>query len=340
MQPRVRTYKQKITRYWRWLVSKDIVVFLVFVGIVTTFWWGHSMSSLRDETIRIQVNYNGVADRIAFTTPLPKYLDVHIRDKGRQLRQLVDKQLTVTINVTELFKSKEGSIVLTADMLHSQLQNVLPGTTTILEVQPQRIESEYVYQSEKKVPIILRAKVNSAPQHFLTNEPELFMDSISIFGSDQALRKVNYIYTDSLILNNLKNDTIKAVPLQIPANIRAIQTQVKVKCFAEQYTELTYDIPIQVIDKPYDEEVRLFPKPTTKVTVQVGFSNHTKVKKEDFTAICRYPKQVSDVLPIEIETTSPYVSNIRIYPSSVEYIIEKKHEKNSNGRSADAVPTH
>jgi hypothetical protein len=339
VKPQSRSYKHRWSRFWRWLLSKDIIVFIMFVGLVAVFWWGRSMSSLRDENIRIQINYSGVAERIAFTTPLPKYFDIKVRDKGRELRQILGNELTITINLSEHLKAREGIVILTADMLRSQLQDVLPGTTTILEVLPQKIETKYVYQSEKKVPVVLRSRINYASEHFQTDEPELAMDSVSIFGSEQALKKVDRIYTDSLIVTDLTDTLTRAISLELPHNIRAAYNEVDVTCFAEQYTDLSFNIPIQVIGLPANEDIRLFPQ-ETKVTVRVGFSNFTTVKKENFSVTCLYPEQVSDVLPLEVTTTNPNISNIRIYPSSIEYIIERKYEENSDGRSADAVSTY
>jgi hypothetical protein len=84
----LQAYKQKAKRLWHWLLGKDILIFLLFVALVSVFWWGQSMNSSRDGNIRVELNYSGVDNRVVLSTPLPTYLTVNVKDKGRQLRQL------------------------------------------------------------------------------------------------------------------------------------------------------------------------------------------------------------------------------------------------------------
>ena len=91
---------------------------------------------------------------------------------------------------------------------------------------------------------------------------------------------------------------------------------------AEQFTDKSFVLPIQTGQVPEGEYMRLFPQQTT-VVVRVGISHYAQVTLEDLSAICYYPTSHSDALPIEIQTKNPYISNIRCYPSAVEYIIER-----------------
>jgi hypothetical protein len=307
---------------WRWLFGKDILIFLLFVALVSAFWWGQSMNSFRDGNIRVELNYSGVDDRIVLSTPLPSYLTVGVRDKGRQLRQLSKQDLTINLNISSLFAEQTGTLYITADMLRPRLQDILPGTTNVQQVYPEQIKTQYIIQSSKRVPILLQADIHYAPQYQLKSQAQLSIDTISIYGTESALSGINYIYTDSLHIDQLRDSVAHTIGLQIPSNIRSHTSQVQVIVQAEQFTDKSFVLPIQTEQVPKGEHMRLFPQQTT-VVVRVGISHYAQVTLEDLSAICYYPTSHSDALPIEIQTNNPHISNIRCYPSVVEYIIER-----------------
>lgn len=315
-------YKHHASRIWGWLLSKDIIIFLMFVGLVSIVWWGRTMSSSRDSNLRIQLNYSGVEDCVHFSTPLPSYLNVSIRDTGRQLRQISKQDITLTLNLSSLLTNIDGTLILDAEMLRPRLQDILPGSTLILHITPEQIKTQYSFQEQKVVPIVLCSQVECAPQHQLKKQPILSQDSVCIYGTKQALNSIQYIQTDSINILDLRDSVTQSVALLFPSTVRSTTSHLQVTYLAEQFTDKSFILPIKVDSVPVGEHVRIFP-PTTKVMVRVGMSHYSKVTQEDFVVTCQYPKQISDALNIEIHTKNPYISNIRCLPSSVEYIIER-----------------
>jgi YbbR domain-containing protein len=322
MRINLQPYKHQATRLWFWLLSKDILIFLLFVGLVSAFWWGRSMTSSRDGNIRVELHYSGVDDRVVFATPLPSQLTIHVRDNGKQLRHLSKQTLTLNLNLSSLLVDREGKLELTADMLRPRLQDILPGSTIILQITPEQIQTPYHIQSAKVVPIALQAQVSYAPQHQALITPQLSIDSVCIYGAERALNTIDCIYTDSVIINDLRDSITQSVALQVPSHVRCNTSQIQVTFMAEPFTDKSFTLPIRTENVPAGEHMRLFPQQTT-VMVRVGISHYAHVTMDDLTAICYYPSKHSDALPIEIHTQNPYISNIRCYPSAVEYIIER-----------------
>jgi hypothetical protein len=318
-----QSYKPKALQVWKWLVSKDMLIFLMFVGLVTIIWWGRTMSSsLRESKITIDINYSGVEDCILFSTPLPSQIQITVSDEGRNLRQLAKQHIGITLDLTNYFSEKQGYITLSTDFLLPHLQKVLPSTAIVENIDLETNEFKYQYQSTKIVPVILHYDVQCANQHQLMGKPILSMDSVAIFGTDFVLSGINSLHTDTIRITNLQDTLSQRVNLSIPNNTRSKASSVLVTFQAEQFTDKSFDIPIHVQDVPANERVQLFPE-TTTITVRVGVSSYAQVEASDLTAICQYPQEECDVLPIQIQTDNPYISNIRSYPSTVEYIIEK-----------------
>lgn len=318
----LQAYKHTASRIWRWLLNKDIIIFLMFVGLVSIVWWGRSMSSSIDGNIRVQINYSGVEDRVLFATPLPTQITASIRDNGRQLRQINKSNLLLNIDISNLLTQQNGTLSITPDMLRQRLQDILPGSTIILHIQPENITTEYSLQDAKLVPIHLASNIQCAAQHQLKFPPQLSVDSIYIYGTQQALSSIHHISTDSLYISDLRDSITLTTTLLLPSTVRSTTQQVTVTCQAEQFTDKSFTLPIQVLNTPHGRRVRLFPA-NTEVKVRVGISQFNKVHPENFNAVCYYPQQKSESLTIEIQTNNPYISNIRCYPSSVEYIIER-----------------
>ena len=322
MQLNLKPYKHHASRIWLWLLSKDILIFLLFVGLVFAFWWGRSMTSSRDGNIRVEINYSGVDDRVVFATPLPTQLTVSVRDNGKQLRQLSRQTLSLNLNLSSLIIEREGMLQLTADMLRPRLQDILPGSTIVLQIIPEQFQTSYHIESTKMVPIMLQAQVRYAAQYQAKNLPLLSTDSVRIYGTEKVLSDIDCIYTDSILINNLRDSITQTVALQLPSSIRCSTTQIQVTFQAEQFTDKSFTLPIRTLLVPEGEHMRLFPQQTT-IVVRVGMSHYSQVTVEDLAAVCYYPSKHCDALPIEIQTNNPYISNIRCYPSAVEYIIER-----------------
>lgn len=300
-----------------------MLIFIMFVGLVTIIWWGRTMSSSeRESKFTIDINYSGVEDCVLFSTPLPTQIQITVSDEGRNLRQLAKQNIDLNLDLTNFFTEKQGVITLSAELLLPHLQKVLPSTAVVENIDLENTEFKYQFQSTKIVPVIVPYDVQCASQHQLMGEPILSMDSIAIFGTDFVLSGINSLYTDTIRLTDIQDTVSQRVQVPLPNNVRSKVSSILVTFHAEQFTDKSFDLPIHVQDVPANERVQLFPE-TTTVVVRVGESSYAQVEAKDLTAICQYPQKECDVLPIQIQTNNPYISNIRTYPSTVEYIIER-----------------
>lgn len=317
---RIDNIRKQAKAIWIWLLRKDVLIFLLFVGFVSIFWWGRTMSSPRDVDLRVTLTYTGVSEQVVFQNELPQSMKIIVRDNGQQLRQIKHQDLNLNINLTPYLSQETGSLALTADVLRPRLQDILPGSTSIQQIEPELIESTYYIQQKKTVPIVVQSQVTAASQHQLVGEPQVIPSSVQVFGSREAIEHIDYILTDSICITELREDVTLNVALQTPAQVRVSPKTVQVMWKAEPFTEKSFVLPIEVLGVPDGKRVRLFPQ-QANVTVRVGISHFAHVQEADIKAVCHYPSQPCHALPIELITTNPYISNIRISPSSVEYII-------------------
>ena len=314
---------RKAKQILAWLVQKDALIYLLFVGLATLFWWGRAMSSQREVEVKLPVAYTQVPAQVVFNTPLPTHLEVVLRDNGRLLRQVQHTKPTVTISLADKLNETHGTLQLSTDVLRQKIQDNLPGSTAIQQIRPEEITTTYYVEATKKVPIRLCAAWTLEKQYQLAEPPVLEPAWVNIYGTQEAIDTIDSISTDSVIVEKLQDQVQRDIALLIPADIRTDQPTISVTWNAEMFTEKSFQLPIEIINLPDNKVIHLFPQ-TTTITARVGISHFSDLTEEDFKAVCEYPAQAQTTLPVTIICNNPYVTQMRASIREVEYIIEKK----------------
>lgn len=313
---------QYAKRLWRWLMRKDILTYLLFVGLATLVWWGRAMSSQREADITLPITYTDIPEQVVFGAPLPQELKVSIRDNGKQLRKIADSHLGITLSIGTQLAEQEGSVHIAAEILRPKLQDLLPGSTIVLQVQPEVIEVAYHRQEEKDVEVRLAAQWTPAQQYQMCGTPVVEPNQVRIYGKKADLKRIRDISTEPLQVQDVRDTLRCTAGLVAPEGIRVVPSSVTVTFIAEQFTEKTFTLPVEVIDTIAGEALRLFPQ-TVTVQARVGMSHFTEVQAEDFRVQCRFPRTETNALPVEVICDNPYVTRVRTNPNELEYIIEK-----------------
>lgn len=322
MKPNLAIFRKKAKYYLLWLWRKDAIIFLLFVGLASIFWWGRVMSSSRDMNIKLPVTYTGIPNEVSFNRELPTTLIITVRDEGKQLRQLSHQDIVLNLNLSSFLHDKQGEVKLTADMLRPRIQDLLPGSTNIQHITPEEIQFSYDSENMKKVGVKIKAEVSAAEQYQLVGGAKIIPDTVQIFGSKDAIDSIQYILTDSIHIHNLRDSISLEVKLIAPNGIRVKPQTISVSWLAEQFTEKSFVLPIEVENTTAGEKLRLFPQ-TAEVIIRVCVSEFSNIQASDLQVVCQYPLEETKSLPLEIKTSNPHIYNTRISPSSVEYIIER-----------------
>lgn len=322
VQGYIKLLKQTFTQIWIWMVRKDAFIYILFVGLAFLFWWGRAMSSQRELTIKLPVEYTHVPAQVVFENQLPTSLEVTLRDNGRLLRQIQHTKPNIQIAIEDKLKDSTGVMLLPTDMIRPKVQDILPGSTVIQQIYPEEITSAFHMEATKCVPISLCAQWTLEEQYQLVAPPMLTPSMIDIYGTQQAIDTIDAILTDSLLVENIVDTKQIEVGLIIPKGIRTQVATTTVVWTAEQFTDKSFTIPIEVEGAVAGEVIHLFPN-TTTVTVRVGISHFTQVSAEDLRVVCEYPTHTHNALPVRIEYNNPYITLARSSIREVEYIIER-----------------
>lgn len=322
MGTQLETIRARLKQVWIWMLRHDAFIYLVFIAIATLFWWGRAMTSSREATVSLPITYTDIPSEIVFEQELPLSLNITLRDNGKLLRQVAHTAPSINISLADRLTEEDGQLTLSADILRPKIQDILPGSTTIQQIRPETIEASYHRQEKKSVPVVLTASWTIAQQHQLATQPIISPAEIDIFGKADQLATIDGILTDSFHIKDL-HDTVRCTArLIIPEGIRTHVQQADITLIAEQFTDKNFTLPIQVTNVPSGEHMHLFPQQVS-VTVRVGISHFAQIQASDIQAICAYPEQATNTLPIQIIHSNPYITQIRTNIREVEYIIER-----------------
>ena len=306
--------------------TKDILSFLFFLALASTFWFVHALGKERETNITVPVRYVGIPINVAITNSPPSEISLDIKDQGLRLFDYSKRHITpLTIDLSRVFYQK-GEILITPDLLSGRIRRYLKPTTSILNIYPDSILIQYEKLGVKTVPIKLNSKIGLANQYKLSNDVQLDPNIVTIFGPKRMLDRIKFVQTDYLELKNLNDTSYYSCELKPIKLVRFSVKHTKVSVFVEPFTERKVQITVTAINCPQYTSIRTFPT-FVNVTYTVGLSKFYTLSPTDLQVYLDYndlklSKQSKQILKIKNNTS--HISNIRISPSEVEFILEEK----------------
>lgn len=308
------------------LFSKDVLSFLVFLLLSASFWFVNTLNKDRELELTIPVSYTGIPQDIMFVDQLPAEINVKVKDLGKNLWYYMTNKLgSVNVNFTQTFL-ENGLVSVPNTGLHTAINDKLLPTSTILEINPENIVSKYIRLYSRTVPVELIADISPESQFMLSRKVEPVPDKIDIFGPKAIIDEIKSVPTEKLVVSQLKDTLRKTVLLVANKDVRYSVDKVSVDVYVEMFTERKVILPVQIINCPENIAVRTFPA-ETKAVFNIGVSHFKFFDPNDIQIILDYEKIAKSNLSkqkLQVINHKPYISNVRIYPDEVEFLLEKK----------------
>lgn len=305
----------------RWISSKELLIYLTFVVLASSLWYGHAMTSVRNAQVKVKINYSGIPENITFSTPLPETITIEIRDAGRRLVAYSGDDMQATLDISPMIHGKQGEIRITEDVLRRNISGLLQGTSKLQQINPEQIHASYYTQQERTVPIQIQGTITPAQEYLFTEEPTTLAKTIRIYGSRDAIKAVDTIYTEEVTLTELRDTTYTLLHLTAPEGIRLSSDTVSLRTIAERFTEKIFVVSVATLNVPEDKLLRTFPHEVT-VTTRVSLAHFAQVEAQHVYAYCLYPRSNQNEVSVHVSYKNPYIYGVRVSPPALEFIIE------------------
>jgi hypothetical protein len=335
---------RRIIRYLSWklksfFLSKDVLSFLVFLLLSAAFWLVNALDKEREMILKVPLSYSGIPEDVIFEDDMPPMVRVRVRDLGKNLWFYHLNPLSeISLVLKQQFLEK-GLISVSNTSIQKIISDRLLPTTAILGIEPESFVGAYVRQHQKKVPVILNTKINTEHQFMLCDQPVFTPDSVIVYGPGAALDTIHSVSTRVLELKQLKESVRSSIELQSIPSLRFSESKVMVEICVVMFTEKSAELTVHIINSPENINLRSFPA-TVKATFNIRVNHYNEFDVNDIQVVVDYNEIRNSNISrkrLRVINNKPYISNIRIEPEEVEFLLEKNHGQNTNGGPEGSV---
>lgn len=321
----LRNTKDKVRDFLLTEKCREFLIFLFFVAISFGFWMLQTLDGTFETEFSIPLRLKEVPKDVIITSDLQDEVKVKVEDRGTVLLNymLGRSFLPISINFSD-YENSSSRVVLPYEDLRKRVSSQLNSTTKLLSVYPDSIGFVYSQGQYKKVPVSVSGKITPGIQYYISGI-KLSPDSVIVYAPAEVLKTVQTAYTMPLDCENLTESVFLRTSLKRIDGAKYDPSFCDVSVSVDMYSEKTVEVPVVGIGFPANKTLRTFPS-KVKVTFKVGLSGYSSVNADDFFIGVKYSdllKTSKDNIDLVVTTTNPNVSNIRVVPSSVDYLIEE-----------------
>lgn len=300
-------------------------LFLSFFALSVIFWLLINLSKTYTSQIELDVSYTALPnEKVMQETPL-EVLNATVTTTGFNLIRYKISNRKVQVNLNKIAYKSGTFYYILPNAQKFDLQEQLLADTQLDQILQDSVFLSLGSNASKKVPVKLNANIVFKSGYNYVNTVSLTPDSITVLGPQEQLDTLRFISTELLENQEVSEDINSEVALAKPENVRWTYSKDQIEVFArvDKFTEGKIKAPFKVVNLPKDAQVTTFPS-EVEVVFQVGLSNYSKVTPETFEIICDYQESLNnklDYLIPEVHRFPGLVSNIKVIPSKIEFLI-------------------
>lgn len=312
--------------------SRDMMVFAFFLFVSSSFWLLQKLNDTFETEVHVPLELENVPKSVIITTPLPSSLTITIRDRGTNLFHymrsgnikkpiLLDFSLYDNGGLTGV-----GHIPMT-DVLHAMQQQLL-ASARIQRIRPDTLEFFYNRGISKRVPVKFQGKIETQEQTYL-RYVEFNPESVMVYAPQAVRDTLQYAYIRPQQHKEVGHTTTYNVGFMPIRGVLYKPSAIKMTTHVDIYTERSIRLPILGTNFPAGISLKTFPA-EAMVTYRVGAQIADKIHAGNFVLAVTYEELLKTKnehkYRLRLKSTPQGVSNVRITPREVDYILEKVQE--------------
>lgn len=317
--------------------SHELLVFCFFLAVSFGFWLLQALNETLERDVQVALELENVPDDVVIIDSLPSSISVTLHDRGLSLARHSFSSLfrpnRVEIDFTKHDTGQDDAEVrITSVEMQRMLRQVFMASTKIQAIRPDTLRFSYNHGRSRTLPVKLAGMFKASQQNYIQSiriEP----DSVRVFAPVAILDTMQAVYSEAFLLEELHETGSYQTSLRKQNLLKYEPAQVSIQVGIGYYTEKTVKVPVIGLNFPADKKLRTFPAQVS-ITFRVESGRYHKVTAEDFVLATTYEELLENTentkLPLHLKTVPEGVSNVRIHPSEVDYLIEKVAEEAEN----------
>ncbi|MDX1828312.1 MAG: YbbR-like domain-containing protein [Lutibacter sp.] len=304
---------------------KEFVIFLVLTSII---WLLMELSKTYTSTAVFRVEYKNLPANKLIQNKPAEALEVALKAPGFSLLRYKIWDNKVNLSLANLRKTK-SKYVLLPNLQIAYLNSQLPSETEVIRVLTDTISLDLGINKTKKVSVVSSVDLNFKLGYGLTKALKISPDSVSITGPEKFIDSINQIEMVPIKLNDVNKNISVTAKLKLPSKSEHVlisAKNVKITGEVDKFTEGSFTIPVNIINKPKNLSVNTLPN-EVEVVFQSGLANYSKINSKSVLIVYDFNQYKKDTLiqfltPI-IKQKSDLITSLKINPSRVQFFIQK-----------------
>ncbi|MGE0090493.1 MAG: CdaR family protein [Bacteroidales bacterium] len=312
--------------------DKRIAVFLFFVFVSALFWFLNQLEATYETNISYPVRFENFPKNKIIVGEMPDHFTVRVKARGFKILEykISNTFLPYVIDVSKLTlrfhsSNKNSTFFTLTRMLEDNIESQMGADFQVLSIEPDTLFFDFTKIATKKVPVYSPINAETDPQYMIKGKVIFDPDSVLISGAKQNIDTIKQVLAEDIKIERLSKDFTDELDIIPIKNVDISNSSANILIRVEKFTEGSQLVEIKTLNVPDSLFLRVFPNETT-VSYHVGLSDYKKVIPQLFDIIVDYNdiKSQPQKLNLKINNHPDYLQSVRIFPTSVEYIIERK----------------
>jgi len=313
--------------------DRDIVVFGFFLLLSFIFWYLNSLEKEVEYSIRYPVRYVNLPEERVLADDLPSRLELYLKGPGYSILKLKmsgNRSPVIldvsSINYRRVPNNRALNYYVVTSGLIPKLRNQLRAECDITTVKPDTLFFTFDRIITRNVPVEPAVEVNTERQYLVKGSLLAEPDTVGITGPRRILDTLSSVRTRAIRMRGVRETITRSILLVVPDKCTLSEKKVQVTIPVEQFTEAEVKVPVRLINCPDSIYLRIFPDVVT-VRALVAVGDYKKFEQVPFEVIldaARADLGSAEKLPLAFRNVPPFVSSMRVSPSKVDFLIERK----------------
>jgi hypothetical protein len=307
---------------------KEIFIFLLFSLLSFGFWFLLTLQQDYEKKVELPLKMSNVPKNWIVSNESAQDVRIVLKDKGTTLMYYVWKSSfsPIDISLENVSASSDSTIVITSRMLYNAMEKQITSSTSILSIDPSEITVRYDKLSSKTVPVIPELKVVPKQGFQVSDSIKIENKTVKLYASRKILDNLDNIKTKPVTLNNISKTKEVTAELDLPDGVNVDNKTVRMTIPVEEFTEKTFRLPVLCTDIPEGFMLRIFPA-TVDIACNIPISYFKELTEELIEIHLLFQQfkdnQATGKLPLKLTRKPDWLTNVKIMPENVEFIIEQ-----------------
>lgn len=314
----------RVRRLLRSSRGKDILIFLLFLGVSYVFWIIMTLNDDMQRDTRVRLEITDVPEGYAFVSEPPPFLQVGIRDKGTVLANYtIGGGRTLKINYSDLtFDESKDRVTLTEQQLNSRLRSLFDPTTQIVSIRPDSLSLIVTDRAPNAARVVADVEATAASQFVISGPITVTPDTVKVYSARHLRIRPHVVKTAKITRSELKDTLCLEVRLMPEPGTRMEPSKVLVTVPVEPLISKNREVSVQLVHAPGNDAVVLFPS-RVRVSYLLPMSLYNS-ENNVVTVTADYSQHHDGKMPLAIGALPDYYRGVELSTDSVEYLIEPK----------------